>query len=296
MQGNSCRKLSDKATSWLFLVPALVIVVLAVVIPLINSLILSFQSVRLNMANYQPRFVGLDNYIKMFQDSDFGVTVQNTAIFAIISVTLECVFGTMLAMMLSGDGRGARFLRSLMLVPMIMAPVVSGNLWRMMLDKSTGVINYLLTLTGLTSVNWLGDTTLAMMSVILVDVWRMLPWVSLLLISGIKAIPGDTIEAGMVDGVSKWGNFRYIVLPQLYRIFMLVLMIRTIDAFKVFDVVYVMTGGGPGRSTEMLPNYIYTQGLRYFNAGYAASLAIVFLAAMALIAACFIKLRGAKDQ
>ena len=296
MQGKTCRKLSDSATSWLFLVPALVIVVLAVVIPLINSLILSFQSVRLNMANYQPRFVGFDNYIKMFQDSDFAVTVKNTALFAVISVTLECVFGTMLAMMLSGDGRGARFLRSLMLIPMIMAPVVSGNLWRMMLDKSTGVINYLLTLMGLSSVNWLGDTTLAMMSVILVDVWRMLPWVSLLLISGIKAIPGDTIEAGMVDGVSKWGNFRYIVLPQLYRIFMLVLMIRTIDAFKVFDVVYVMTGGGPGRSTEMLPNYIYTQGLRYFNAGYAASLAIVFLAAMALIAACFIKLRGAKDQ
>ena len=296
MQGKTCRKLSDSATSWLFLVPALVIVVLAVVIPLINSLILSFQSVRLNMANYQPRFVGFDNYIKMFQDSDFAVTVKNTALFAVISVTLECVFGTMLAMMLSGDGRGARFLRSLMLIPLIMAPVVSGNLWRMMLDKSTGVINYLLTLMGLSSVNWLGDTTLAMMSVILVDVWRMLPWVSLLLISGIKAIPGDTIEAGMVDGVSKWGNFRYIVLPQLYRIFMLVLMIRTIDAFKVFDVVYVMTGGGPGRSTEMLPNYIYTQGLRYFNAGYAASLAIVFLAAMALIAACFIKLRGAKDQ
>ncbi|MBQ2701200.1 MAG: sugar ABC transporter permease, partial [Clostridia bacterium] len=169
-------------------------------------------------------------------------------------------------------------------------------LWRMMLDKSTGVLNYLLNVVGLPSVNWLGDSTLAMISVIAVDVWRMMPWVALLLISGIKAIPLDTIEAAMVDGVTRWKNFTQIILPQLYRIFMLVLMIRCIDAFKVFDVVYVMTNGGPGRATEMLPNYIYTQGLRYFNAGYAAALAITFLVGMALVALFFMKLQSLRDD
>lgn len=289
-------QLSERTTTWLFLMPALAVVIIAVVIPLINSVILSAQNVRLNIANHEPTFVGLDNYRQMLEDPDFGITVKNTTVFAVISVTVECVIGIAVAMMLSGDSRKARFLRSIMLIPMIVAPVVSGNLWRMMLDKSTGVINYLLTVVGLPSINWLGNTALAMLSVIVVDTWRMTPWVALLLISGIKAIPLDMVEAAMVDGVTKWQNFVHVILPQLYRIFMLVLMIRTIDAFKVFDVVYVMTGGGPGRATEMLPNYIYTQGLRYFNAGYAAALAIAFLAAMAVLALVFAKLRSAGNE
>lgn len=292
----SDHRLSDRVTTWLFLAPALVIVLFAVVIPLINSITLSTQTLRLNVANYPAKFVGLQNYLQMLDDPDFVIAVKNTAVFALVSVTIECVLGLAVAMMLSGDGHGARLLRSIMLVPMIMAPVVSGNLWRMMLDKSTGVLNYLLNVVGLPSVNWLGDSTLAMISVIAVDVWRMMPWVALLLISGIKAIPLDTIEAAMVDGVTRWKNFTQIILPQLYRIFMLVLMIRCIDAFKVFDVVYVMTNGGPGRATEMLPNYIYTQGLRYFNAGYAAALAITFLVGMALVALFFMKLQSLRDD
>lgn len=286
----------DKLTSWIFLLPALIVVLFVVVLPLINSVILSLKTVRLNIANYEQKFIGLNNYIQMFKDDDFKIALKNTVIFAFISVFFECLMGTITAMMFSGDGHKSRFFRSFMLLPMIMAPVVSGNLWRMMFDKSTGIINYGLTVLSLPPVNWLGDASLAMLSVIFVDVWRMMPWVALLLISGIKAIPYDTIEAAVVDGVSKWQNFIFIVLPQLYPIFILVLMIRTIDAFKVFDVVYVMTGGGPGRATEMLPNYIYMQGLRYFNAGYAAALAIVFLLTMACMAVLFILLRRTKKS
>lgn len=287
---------TDRLMSWIFLFPALVIVFFVVAYPLLNSIMLSLKSVRLNIANHEQKFIGLDNYIQIFKDSDFKVSVKNTSVFAIVSVLFECLLGTVAAMMFVGDGRTPRLLRSVMLVPMIIAPVVSGNLWRMMLDKSTGVINYLLSLVSLPAVNWLGDVKIAMISIIFVDVWRMMPWVALLLISGIKSIPYDTIEAAIVDGVTKWQNFIFIVLPQLYRIFILVLMIRTIDAFKVFDVVYVMTSGGPGRATEMLPNYIYMQGLRYFNAGYAAALAIIFLTAMACIAIVFILLRRIKKN
>ncbi|ERJ94557.1 ABC transporter, permease protein [Treponema lecithinolyticum ATCC 700332] len=299
MHGNICAKhtrRADKITSWIFLLPALIIVLLVVVYPLLNSILLSLKSVRLNIAQYEHKFVGLENYVQMFRDNDFGITVKSTFIFALVSVLCECVLGTVAAMMFAGDGHIPRFLRSFMLIPMIIAPVVSGNLWRMMLDKSTGIINYGLTLLSLPPVNWLGNAKLAMLSIIFVDVWRMMPWVALLLISGIKAIPYDTIEAAIVDGVTKWQNFIFIVLPQLYKIFILVLMIRTIDAFKVFDVVYVMTSGGPGRATEMLPNYIYTQGLRYFNAGYAAALAISFLLAMACLALVFLLLRRAKKD
>ncbi len=282
----------DQVTTWLFLLPALLVVLVAVIIPLCNSFVLSFEKVRINVPDFVPQFVGMENYFRMFDDPVFLRSVENTAFFAFVSVPLELVLGIMLAMMLSGDGRGARMMRSVMLIPMIMAPVAAGTMWRMMLDKNTGIINYFITLIGLPAVDWLGNPKLAMVSVILVDVWRMTPWFALLLISGIKSISGDTIEAALVDGATKWKCFLYVLLPQLTRVLTLILMLRVIDAFKVFDIVFVMTGGGPGMATEMLPGYIYAQGLRYFDAGYAAALALVFIAAMAVLSSLFLFLRS----
>ena len=283
-------------TTWLFLLPALLVVIVAVLIPLCNSFILSFQKVRINVPDFEPQFVGLQNYARMLEDPVFKRSVQNTVVFALVSVPIELVLGMVIAMMLSGDGKGARVMRSVMLIPMIMAPVAAGTMWRMMLDKNTGIINYLISLVGIPAVDWLGNPIMAMVSIIMVDVWRMTPWFALLLISGIKSISGDTIEAALVDRASKWQCFWHVILPQLYRVLVLVLMMRTIDAFKVFDIVFVMTGGGPGMATEMLPNYIYAQGLRYFDAGYAAALALVFIAAMALLSGVFILVRNRRKQ
>ncbi len=283
-------------TTWLFLLPALLVVIVAVLIPLCNSFILSFQKVRINVPDFEPQFVGFQNYARMLEDPVFKRSVQNTVVFALVSVPIELVLGMVIAMMLSGDGKGARIMRSVMLIPMIMAPVAAGTMWRMMLDKNTGIINYLVSLAGIPAVDWLGNPIMAMVSIIMVDVWRMTPWFALLLISGIKSISGDTIEAALVDGASKWQCFWHVILPQLYRVLVLVLMMRTIDAFKVFDIVFVMTGGGPGMATEMLPNYIYAQGLRYFDAGYAAALALVFIAAMALLSGAFILVRNRRKQ
>lgn len=285
------RPKNDLLTSWLFLMPALLIVFIAVVIPLGNSVVMSFQKVRTNVPNFKPVFIGFDNYVQMFQDPLFIRSVGNTILFVLTSVSLELVFGVILAMMLSGESNTSRILRSIMLIPMIMAPVAAGTTWRMMFDKTTGVINYMLGLIGIEGVNWLGTPAMAFVSVVFVDVWRMTPWFAILLISGIKSISGESIEASLVDGATKWKCFIHIVLPQLKRVLVLVLMLRTIDAFKVFDIVYVMTGGGPGMATEMLPNYIYAQGLRYFNAGYAASLAIVFILAMSALSLVFIRLQ-----
>ena len=278
------------------MLPALLVVIVAVLIPLCNSFILSFQKVRINVPDFEPQFVGLQNYARMLEDPVFKRSVQNTVVFALVSVPIELVLGMVIAMMLSGDGKGARVMRSVMLIPMIMAPVAAGTMWRMMLDKNTGIINYLISLVGIPAEDWLGKPIMAMVSIIMVDVWRMTPWFALLLISGIKSISGDTIEAALVHGASKWQCFWHVILPQLYGVLVLVLMMRTIDAFKVFDIVFVMTGGGPGMATEMLPNYIYAQGLRYFDAGYAAALALVFIAAMALLSGVFILVRNRRKQ
>lgn len=291
LRAGAAQILSDRVTTWLFLLPALAVVVVAVVIPLGNSFILSFQRVRINVPDFEPVFLGLENYRRMFSDPLFIRSVQNTMLFAFVTVFFELVLGVMFAMMLSGDGRGARIMRSIMLVPMIMAPVAAGTMWRMMLDKNTGIVNYLFTLVGMPAVDWLGNPVLAMVSIMMVDIWRMTPWFSILLISGIKSIPGDTIEAALVDGANRLQCFWRVVLPQMARVLCLVLMLRLIDAFKVFDIVFVMTGGGPGMATEMLPNYIYSQGLRYFDAGYAAALALVFIAAMSVLSGVFMAVR-----
>lgn len=291
LRAGAAQSLSDRVTTWLFLLPALAVVVVAVVIPLGNSFILSFQRVRINVPDFEPVFLGLENYRRMFSDPLFIRSVQNTMLFAFVTVFFELVLGVMFAMMLSGDGRGARIMRSIMLVPMIMAPVAAGTMWRMMLDKNTGIVNYLFTLVGMPAVDWLSNPVLAMVSIMMVDIWRMTPWFSILLISGIKSISGDTIEAALVDGANRLQCFWRVVLPQMARVLCLVLMLRLIDAFKVFDIVFVMTGGGPGMATEMLPNYIYSQGLRYFDAGYAAALALVFIAAMSVLSGVFMAVR-----
>lgn len=283
---------SDVTATWLFLLPASLILLITAVAPLCYSFYISFFKYKLNTPNAVPVFIGLDNYTKIFTQKLFWTSLKNTAFFAVVSVFFEIVLGLVLAMMLTNNKKRTRVIISILLIPMIMAPVCSGTLWRMMLDRSTGVINYLITLLGFKSINFLGSSKYAIHSVIFVDVWRLTPWVTILLTSALKGISGSYIEAAVVDGASPLHIARTIILPLLSPVLMIVLMMRFTDAFKVFDTVYVMTGGGPGNSTEMLPNYIYNQALKYMNVGYAASLAFVFIGSMALLSVVFVWLRN----
>ena len=288
--------LSDKTTTWLFLVPTCLIVSIAVFAPLIYSFYLSFHRYRLNVPNAEPVFIGLKNYIDVFQDDRFFTTSGNTIVFALSTVILSFILGLALAMMLSGDSMVQRIIVSLLLVPMIMAPVAAGNLWRMMLDRTSGVINYLMTLVGLTPIAFLGSAKYAMASVVFVEIWKVTPWVTILLISALKGLPNSTVEAAVVDGAGRFYIFKRVILPQLLPVIIVVFMIRFIDSFKVFDLIYVMTAGGPGTATEMLPNFIYNQGLKNLNIGYSAALAFIFILTMALMAYFFIRLRNKANE
>lgn len=286
----------DRLASWIFLTPTLIFLGITAFFPLLYSLYLSFFKMKLNMPNQGTRFIGFDNYIRMFSDQLLSQSTVNTVFFAVVSVALEMVLGLMVAMAICSDKRWARTVTSIFVIPMIMAPVAIGTLWRMMLDSSTGIINYLFGFLGIPSISWLSNPTTAMWSVVFVNVWQLTPWVTVICAAGLKALPGDCLQAGLVDGASSWQIFRKIVLPLLRPVLIIVLMIRFIDAFKVFDTVYVMTGGGPGTATEMLPNFIYKQGLRYFDAGYAAALAIVFVLVMTLISVGFLKWRKHEEE
>lgn len=288
--------IGDKFASWMFLVPTMIFLGITALLPLLYSLYLSFFKLKLNLPNAVPTFTGLGNYIKMFTDSSLLTSSVNTLFFAVVSVMLEVAIGLFLAMALCSDKMWARICTSIFLIPMIMAPVAVGTLWRMMLDSSTGIINYLLSFLGIPSITWLSSPKTAMLSVILVNVWQLVPWVTIICAAGLKSLPGDCLEAASVDGASNGQIFRKIILPLISPVLTVVVMLRFVDAFKVFDTVYVMTNGGPGSSTEMLPNYIYKQGLRFFDAGYSATLAIVFVIVMTLVTMGFLRLRDRMEE
>jgi multiple sugar transport system permease protein len=287
--------INNKFITWLFLLPTILFLALTAFIPLLYSLWLSFFNLKINMPFLKPGFVGLANYVRMFGDEIFVRSTINTVIFAVTSVLFEITFGVILAMMISGESKRDRIIRAVLMVPMIMAPVAAGTMWRMLLDSSTGVVNYLGVLVGLPKIGWLGNPILAFVSVIIVNVWQVVPWTAIVVISGLKGIPQDVIHSALVDGASPWRIFWKIVLPQIKPILVVVFLIRFIDAFKVFDTIYVMTGGGPGMATEMLPNYIFNQGLNYFDASYAAALAISFIVVMSLISSLFINAKSRKE-
>ena len=209
-----------------------------------------------------------------------------------MTVSIEMVAGVVVAMMISDDTRLTRLLIALLMVPMIIAPVASGTLWRMMLDRTYGVVNYLLGFIGIPPISFIADYRIAIYAVVFVDCWQFIPFVSLLVLSSIKAIPTSLLDAARVDGATSWKVFTKIVLPMISPVVIIVAMIRFIDAFKIFDVIFVMTQGGPGNATEMLPTYIYRQGIKFLNVGYSSTTAILFIIAMSFVAWIFLRLRN----
>ena len=289
-------KNSDAVWSWIFMTPTTVFLVITALIPLLYSVYISFFKLKMNLPNATPTFVGFANYARMLTDKTLRVATSNTFKFAFISVTLELILSLFVAMAFCSDRRWARLGTSILLVPMIMAPVAIGTLWRMMLDGNTGVINYLLSFLGIESVNWLSNPKYAMPAVLFVNVWQLVPWVVIVAAAGLKALPGDCLEAALVDGASNRQIFWHIVLPMISPLLVIIYMLRFVDAFKVFDTVYTMTNGGPGTATEMLPNYIYKQGMKYFDVGYTAALAIAFVLVMSLFTAIFLRIRRKVEE
>ena len=289
-------KNDDKLSAWLFLMPALIFLGITALFPLLYSVYLSFFRLKINLPNQKMLFVGFENYLKLFSDRLLKISTANTLWFAILSVLCETVLGIIVAMVICSHKFWTKIVTSIFIIPMIMAPVAIGTLWRMMLDASTGIINYFINILGIESISFLSNPKTAMGSVIFVNIWQLTPWVTIITAAALKNLSEETLQAAIVDGASAFQIFRKIVLPLIKPVLVIILMIRFIDAFKVFDTVYVMTGGGPGTATEMLPNYIYKQGLRYFDAGYAASLAIMFVIVMTLCSILFLNWRKKEQE
>jgi trehalose/maltose transport system permease protein len=264
--------------AWLLVAPSVLVVLVVAIYPLFQSFRLSFTNARFGSTRPE-RYVGFDNYRRLWNDADFHSALWHTIQFTIASVALETVFGVAVALIINSQFKGRGLVRTSMLIPWAIPTVVSSQLWKFMLNQNNGVINDLLvTRLGLLDhkVAWLANTSTSLSAIVAVDVWKTTPFMALLLLAGLQIIPGDVYEAATVDGASKWQQFWQITLPLLRPALVVALIFRTLDAFKVFDIVYVMKG----TSLETLTVAIYARQTmideQWLGRGAAASV-VIFL-------------------
>ena len=265
---------NEKRTSFLFLLPAFVLFTAIFMYPTIYSLYVSFSQYNLMNLNFPRMFIGFDNYLEAFSDPLFWSSLRVTGKFIGIAVPIELVIGIGLALAFQREFRGIRIVRTIFLIPMMVTPVIVGLTWRFMLNPEVGIIDYILR----RDISWLGNQQLAIYVCILVDIWQWTPFMFLIAFAGLRSLPIEPFEAAIVDGGSRAQIFWFITLPLLSRILLVAITLRFLDTIKIFDTIYVMTKGGPVRTTETLSIWLYRVGLRFFHIGYAAAISWIFLA------------------
>ena len=281
-------------TPYLFLMPVVIVLLVLTIYPLIFSLWNSFHMWYLGRPHVKP-FVGLSNYVNLIlYDTTFRISLINTAIIAAVAIPIELGLGLLLAVLIYYERpKGERIFRTVLILPMLASPVVVGVLWRFLYHPNVGLINYILESTlGIGHVNFLGDPNLALMSVILVDIWQWTSFMFLIFLAGLFSLPIEVTEAALIDGASGLPMFRYVTLPLIRPLLTLALIFRTMDVVKLFDIVYVMTRGGPGSATDTLTLYAFRQGLVYFQMGTASALSFIIAIIITIITMIFFRLLG----
>jgi multiple sugar transport system permease protein len=273
----------EEAIGILMITPALVVLGLVYFYPLGYNIDLSFSNWPIKEA-LPKYYVGLDNYARLFSDKDFQTVVWNTVFFTILSVPTEFFLGLGLALLLNKEIKGKSVFITILALPMIVAPVIAALAWKWLYFYDYGALNYVLSFVGVQPILWMSDVNYAIYSVIIADVWTTTPFMMLILYAGLQMIPTQLYEAAKIDGASHWNIFWRITLPSLKSVLIVALMIRTIDAFtKLFDMVYVITGGGPGYATEVLPTFGYKEAFTFFEFGRAAAVTMITLLLSAIM-------------
>jgi ABC-type sugar transport system permease subunit len=261
-----------------FIVPAFIVVVVVQFYPLAFSVFLSFQHWNLTESQTPQGFVGLSNFASMLQNDVFRQAVQNSLYITGGAIILEMLLGVGLAYLTMGSSWIMRAVRTLLILPMVIAPVAAGTLWRMLLNTRSGLVNALLGMIGIQGPEWLSSPSHAMLSVTLLDTWQWTPFVLLVVAAAITSIPPELLEAAAIDGATRWQIFRTVELPLLTPLLLLTLMFRMLESLLSLDAVYSLTFGGPGFSTYTLTFFIYNEGLRSFKFGSAAAASWLFMA------------------
>lgn len=277
--------LSDRWFSVLLITPAMLITVIFAILPLLQALDVTFRMGDLSRGKIGD-YVGLENYRAVFSDAAFWQAGWVTLKFTVVAVGMQMILGIGIAFLLHGATFAKGLTRSLLILPLATSAAVTGLFWRYLYDTQFGVMNWMLGSLGLPEPNWLGDYTIALWSVVLFDIWQWTPFVALIALAGLQALPKEPFEAAELDGASRWRVLTNLTFPLLKPVLFLVLVLRTIDCVRLYDAVAVLTRGGPGTATETMTFYLYRTGLKLFRMDYASTMAIFFLYVM-LVAAVF---------
>lgn len=280
----------ERRQAYLLVAPAVVVLAGVALYPILAAVWLSLH--RFILVFGERRFTGLDNYAFLLTDARFWAALGNTAYFTLVAVTVELLLAVPLALLLNRAFPGRGLLRASVLVPWAIPTVVSARLWAWMFNPEYGVINRMLPGS---DINWLGAPGYALHAAILVDVWKTTPFVALLVLAGLQGISEDLYKAARVDGASTWRMFRSITLPLLKPALLLALLFRSLDAFRVFDAIYVLTEGGPANTTETLSIYAYKTLMRSGDFGYGSALSVATFLCVVVLAAVWLRLLGREE-
>lgn len=276
----------EQTTGWILTIPALLLLLLVFAYPIGRAF---WQSVfTINLGNQlNPTFSGFENYGRMFQDGRFWQSLWNSTVFTVSSVVLELILGMGIALVLNQSFRGRGIVRTIAILPWALPTALIALAWTWIFNDQFGVVNDILLRLGIiqSGINWLGDPTLAMVSVILADVWKTTPFISILLLAGLQSISKDLYEAQAIDGATPWQSFWRVTVPLLLPQIVIALLFRLAQSFGIFDLIAVMTGGGPGGATEMVSLYIYSTVMRYLDFGYGAALVVITFVLLVLAVA-----------
>jgi multiple sugar transport system permease protein len=272
------RGLSDRGIAWLFIGPTMAILLAINIFPLLWAVTLSFTNYRANRPNVPLRWVGLEHYSDILTDPDLWAGMQVTARFVVSTIVIETLLGFALAYLIDRKFKGHGFWTTVILIPMMLSPAVVGNFWTFLYQPQSGLFNHLIAFfTGIpaSSFTMIGDVNLAPWSIVIVDAWMWTPYVMLICLAGLRSIPNDIYEAAEVDRASPWRQFWSITLPMAMPFIMLAVLFRGIENFKMFDLVNLLTNGGPGSTTELASITLKREAFEKWRTGYASALAII---------------------
>ncbi|TPM25672.1 sugar ABC transporter permease [Mesorhizobium sp. B2-3-5] len=286
------RGISDKGLAWLFISPTILLLLAINIFPLFWAIYLSFTNYRANRSNEVVKNLGFANYQRILGDQDVWIAMQTTAHFVFWTILLQTVIGFTLAWLIDRKFRGHAFWTTVILVPMMLSPAVVGNFWRFLYQPQTGLFNYLVAFfTGVppSSFEMLGSVQLAPWAIVIVDTWMWTPYVMLICLAGLRSIPEYIYEAAEVDRASNWRQFWSITLPMALPFIMLAVLFRGIENFKMFDMVNLLTGGGPGSTTEVASITLKRQAFESWRTGYSSAFAIILFVAVFGLANIYVK-------
>jgi multiple sugar transport system permease protein len=279
-----------KRTIVLFLLPALFVITVITVYPLGYSVWVSLRQWNISRPYYGNNFVGLRNFLDIIADEKFWNSMRVTGLFVLGSVSIEFVVAMGLALLLYREIRGKNVIRAMLIIPMIVCPSVVALIWKYLLNDTFGILTILMKRVGFENVHWYGDIRTALPTMILIDVWEWTAFLFIILLSGLLSLPVSLYEAARMDGANSWKLFQYITLPLMKPVMLIGLFLRTLDALRTFDIVWILTRGGPSYATELISVSIFREGLHFFNVGYASAISLILLLIVGIIFYFFIRI------